>query len=173
MTPISKSVTVTVYGDTVVEGDETFAVTLSNATTGFDVVRSAGIGTILNDDASPGPTLGIGDRSIATASSGSQSLTFPVTLSVPATGTITVGYTVTPDTAVYSSKSSGGGAFGGKLSGTVTISAGKSIKTITVPIWPGTGAATDLTFTITLTVVSDGTVTLIRAIGTGTILGGP
>ncbi|HEY5014302.1 MAG TPA: IPT/TIG domain-containing protein [Acidimicrobiia bacterium] len=173
VTPISKSVTVPVYGDTVREPGETFAVTLSNPTTGVDVVRSAGIGTILNDDPSTGPTLGIGDRSVATASAGSQSLTFPVTLSVPATGTVTVGYAVTPGTATYSSTSTGGGAFGGKLSGTVTISAGKSSKVITVPIWPGTGAATDETFTITLTGVSDPAVTLFRATGTGTILGGP
>jgi hypothetical protein len=172
LTPIAKSLSVTVYGDTVSEADETFAVTLSNPTPGFDLARPAGIGTILNDDPASGQTLGIGDRSIAVASSGSESLTLPVTLSSPAAGDITVDYVVTPDTAVYSSKSGGGGAFGGKLSGSITISLGKSMKTISVPIWPGTGATADETFTITLTGVSDGAITLIRATGTGTILAG-
>jgi len=45
-------VTVTVNGDTLVEGDETFAVSLSNAV-GATIADAQGVGTIRNDDSAP------------------------------------------------------------------------------------------------------------------------
>ncbi len=46
----SKTITVLVAGDTVVEQNETFAVTLSNASGGLIVTTASATGTILNDD---------------------------------------------------------------------------------------------------------------------------
>jgi len=47
----SKTVSVTIKGDTVVEGNETFAVNLSNAVgAGATITDGAAVGTILNDD---------------------------------------------------------------------------------------------------------------------------
>ncbi len=50
----SKSVGVTIVGDDTAENNESFQLFLSGATGGI-VVRSAGVGTILNDDGSPEP----------------------------------------------------------------------------------------------------------------------
>jgi hypothetical protein len=170
LTPVIKWVSVPIYGDTTVEGDETFAVTLSNPTGGYDVGRAVGTGTILDDDPASGATLGIGDGSIAVASSGTETLKLPVTLSQPATGTVSVPYTVTPFTAAYSATAAGGGNFGGKLSGKIVFTLGSSIRTISVPIWPGASPPFDSTFTVNLSTPSSSSVTLIRDTGTGTVL---
>ena len=171
LTPVAKPVSVTVFGDTVVEPDETFNVTLSNPTGGYVLGRSVGTGTILNDDGvTSGTTMGIGDSSIVRTNVGNATLTLPVTLSAPATSTITVNYSVTPDTATYSSKATGGD-FGGKTSGTLTFFVGDSKKTISVPIWADPSTDTDKSFTITLSGVSGTGVTVIRSTGSGTILG--
>ena len=63
-------------------------------------------------------TIGVGDTSIVGATSGAQSLKFAVTLSGKATGAVSIDYTITPDTATFSSKATGGGDYGGKISGT-------------------------------------------------------
>ena len=48
----SKNFSVTVNGDTAIEGDETFLVNVTNVS-GIAVARSQGVGTIVNDDATP------------------------------------------------------------------------------------------------------------------------
>ncbi len=56
----SKTITVLVAGDTVTEQNETFTVTLSNATNGLYVAASSAAGTILNDDvAAPVPVYNV------------------------------------------------------------------------------------------------------------------
>ena len=49
----SQTITVLVAGDTVYEQNETFAVTLSNATSGLYLSNGSATSTILNDDSSP------------------------------------------------------------------------------------------------------------------------
>jgi ribosomal protein L35AE/L33A len=49
--PLTKTVSVTVNGDTLVEPDETFSVNLSNASANAIITDSQGVGTITNDDA--------------------------------------------------------------------------------------------------------------------------
>ena len=49
----SKTIQVRVYGDRTAEADETFFVNLSNAS-GATIGDGQGVGTILNDDGSPG-----------------------------------------------------------------------------------------------------------------------
>ncbi|HKY74585.1 MAG TPA: Calx-beta domain-containing protein, partial [Acidimicrobiia bacterium] len=48
---MSKTVSVTINGDTDVEGDDTFSLNLSGATGGVTIADGQGIGTITNDDA--------------------------------------------------------------------------------------------------------------------------
>jgi hypothetical protein len=52
LTPVSKAVTVHVFGDATVESDEAFEVTLSNITGGGGATlqKAVGVGTIVNDD---------------------------------------------------------------------------------------------------------------------------
>src|SRR5919108_161666 len=53
----TKTVSVTINGDTTVEGDETFYLNLFNASNGGTFFDSQGVGTVTNDDAAP-PTTG-------------------------------------------------------------------------------------------------------------------
>ena len=49
----TKTISVTINGDTKVEANETFNVNLSGATNGATISDSLGVGTITNDDAAP------------------------------------------------------------------------------------------------------------------------
>jgi Ca2+-binding RTX toxin-like protein len=51
---LTKTISINVVGDTAVEGDETFKVTLSGATNGATITDSVETATILNDDADAG-----------------------------------------------------------------------------------------------------------------------
>jgi hypothetical protein len=51
----SQTISITVNGDTKVEGDETFSVNLSGATNGATISHAQGIGTIVNDDTASTP----------------------------------------------------------------------------------------------------------------------
>ncbi len=51
----SRSITVHVTGDTLVEPDETFSVTIAAASSGVTIGTAAATGTILNDDVAPPP----------------------------------------------------------------------------------------------------------------------
>jgi len=76
------TITVNVAGDTVVEPDETFSVTLS-APTGSTLGTAAATATILNDDAPPPPTLSIAATTLSAAegNAGTTPFTFTVTRS--------------------------------------------------------------------------------------------
>jgi len=88
----TQSIAVTVNGDTAVEPDETFSVTLSSASNA-SIARATGTGTILNDDAVvtiapaslPAATSGSAYSQTLTASGGTSPYTFMVTAgAVPA-----------------------------------------------------------------------------------------
>jgi glucose/arabinose dehydrogenase len=165
---ISKMIAVPVLGDATTESDETLKVTLSAPTGGYALDRSVGTGTILNDDANAGVTLGIGDGAIVQQGEGTEKLTLPVTRSAP-TGAMSVDFTLTPGTATYTKKATGG-EIGGKLSGTLAFKAGVTHKDISVTVWPDLLPDADHQFTITLSDETGATVTVIRATGTGTLL---
>jgi hypothetical protein len=175
LTAVAKTVSVTIYGDTQIEADETLNVTLSNPNiaSGYVLGRSIGTGTILNDDGiTTGTTAGIGDASLVTTTTGKTSLAFPVTLSLPAAGSVTLTYALADDTATYSSTATGGGNYGGKITGTLTFAAGSTTKTINVPIWPNPTSITDQSFMASLTRLNGTGVTLIRPDATGTVYAG-
>ncbi len=172
-TAVAKTIAVTIVGDTTVEPDETFHITLSNPTGGYSLGRSVGTGTILNDDNGAARiTVGVADAGVVLASSGSQTLSIPVTLSTKATNTVTVDYSVVAGTATRSAKASGGGDYGGKRTGTLTFSAGAITKTIAIPIWADSNPDPDEAVTITLSNLTGTGVTMLRPSGTETILGG-
>jgi hypothetical protein len=172
LTPITAKVSVTIYGDTTTEPDRTFAVTLSSPTGGgYTLGRSVGTGTILNDErVGSGISMGVGDAAIVTAANGSQSLLLDVTVSAKPGSPVNVNYTITPDTAIYSTKATGGGDYGGKVSGTLKFGTLSLLKSVSIPIWPAANPHTNETFTITLSGVSGTGVTLIRSTGTATLL---
>ncbi len=123
-TTATTTISVTINGDTVFEGNETFFVNLSspvNAT----IADGQGVGTITNDD--PAPTLSINDVSIAEGNSGTQTLTFTVTRTGNTALSTTFNYATADDTATASSgdyvATSGTGTIpSGGLTATTTIS---------------------------------------------------
>src|SRR5205085_2634207 len=135
--------TVSVGDKAILEGDAgtrsvTFPVTLSepsttNVTVHYAVTGAGATGGTKPGgvDLAPGATLGVADVSVVQQVRGAQSLAIPVTISRQLTGTTTVHYTITPGSASYSAKKTGGGEFGGKLSGILSFPANATTKTIT------------------------------------------
>ncbi|MEG3437100.1 Calx-beta domain-containing protein [Pannus brasiliensis CCIBt3594] len=74
----SKTVSVGVLGDTIVEGNETFTLALSNATNAT-IARAIGTATVQNDDVAP-PAISINDISLNEGNSGIQNAVFTLNL---------------------------------------------------------------------------------------------
>lgn len=146
----SKTISVPVVGDTVVEPNETFFVTLF-APTNAGIVDNQGRGTIVNDDNVQAGSLQFSSPTYSVSESG------PVaTLSVTRTGgtgvAVGVSYAITNGTAVapgdYTTKT-------GTLSWAVSDSAA---KTITVPIIDDALVEGNETFSVTLSAPTGGAI---------------
>ena len=121
----SKVVHVQVTGDTAVEANETVRLTLSSPT-GAAIKDGSAIGTIVNDDSAPLPTLSVNDASSAEGSAAAPGhTTFTVSLSAAATGPVTVQFATADGTAKAGSDYVA-------QSGTLTFAAGETQKTITI-----------------------------------------
>ncbi|MDH6100351.1 hypothetical protein NWP21_16195 [Anabaenopsis sp. FSS-46] len=156
----SQVITVNVQGDTVVEPDETFTVTLfnpSNAT----LSTATATGTILNDDAS----LAIAPLNAIRleGNSGTTPFTFTVTRTGDTTGTSTANWAVTGTGTNPANAADFGGAF---PSGTVTFTAGEISQIITVNVSGDTVVEPEETFTVSLSNPSNATITTATATGT-------
>ena len=155
----SKTVTVTITGDTLDEPDETVVVTLSGAANA-SIGTGTGTGTITDDDGEP--SLSIDSPSVAEGDSGSTNLTFTVALS-PASGQqVTVGY----------AEGTGGTAATGTdytalASGTLTFAAGDTSKIITVSVTGDTTDEPNETVAVKLSGAANASIAI--ATGTGTI----
>ncbi|HEX7830206.1 MAG TPA: Calx-beta domain-containing protein, partial [Thermoanaerobaculia bacterium] len=153
------NVTVPVIGDTLVESNETFAVTLtspSNATLGI----ASGTGTILEDDVAPVvPTISIAPASLAEGNAGSTSMTFAVQLNVPTVATVTVNYATSNGTAIAGNDYA-------NTSGTLTFAPGVTTQNISVPIIGDTLVESNESFAVTLTLPSNATLGTASANGT-------
>ena len=102
----TQTITIVVNGDTAVESNETFSVVLNSVTApGKDITINpggkTGVGTIINDD---NATLSIDDETIIEGDSGTQTLTFTVTLDREVEDGLTVDYT-TVDTSATTADS--------------------------------------------------------------------
>jgi hypothetical protein len=95
----SKPIVVKVLGETTIEADETFTLTLSGAT-GATISRAQGMATIRNDDF---PALSINDVSLAEGNSGTTGAVFTVSLSATSPQTVTVNFTTANGTATAGS----------------------------------------------------------------------
>ena len=141
----SKVVTINVSGDTDIEGNEGFTVTISNPGNSEPITASTASGTIENDDTD----LSIAANSAVKAEgdSGNMPFTFTVTREGDATGETSVDYAVTGSGV----DPADGDDFGGSLpSGTVNFSDGETSVTITVNATGDQTVEQDEGFTITL-----------------------
>jgi hypothetical protein len=96
----SKTVSVSVNGDTTFENDETFFVNLS-LPSGAMIADGRGRGTIVNDDAMP--ALAIDDVTLPEGNAGSQTYSFTVSLSGPSGYSISVHWATSDVTAAAGS----------------------------------------------------------------------
>ncbi|MBP2298889.1 cellulase family glycosylhydrolase [Azospirillum picis] len=158
----SKTISVTVADDFLVEQNETFSVLLSNPTNGASVTTASAQGIILNDDTSF--AIGPGPLSQAEGSVGTSTFTYTVTRAGKADTTQTVDWAVTPfGNAPVNAADFAGGTM---PSGTVTFAAGETSKTIAVTVAGDTMAEVDEGFAVTLSNPSQGTISAGSVIGT-------
>ena len=155
----SQTITVYVQGDTAVEDDEGFTVTLSAPSAGLAIGTATATGTIINDDASV--SIAVTSASKAEGNSGTTAYTFTATR----TGDTSVAHTV--QWAVTGNGANATDFQGGVLPGdTLTFEIGQASKTITVYVQGDVAVEADEGFTVTLSAPSTGLV-----IGTATASG--
>ena len=159
----TKTISVTINGDTDYESDESFALNFSNAANA--TIGTASVtGTITNDDTAPAPplpSLVIGSATATEGNSGNSPMVYTVTLSAAATNAITVNYSSADGTATAGSDYTA-------TSGTLTFNPGELSKTITVNITGDTTYEADETVKLTLAGAVGATIA--TATGTGTIV---
>ncbi len=153
----SKTVTVAVKADNLVEGTEAFALKLSNASAG-SIARDTGTGTIL--DAAAAPSFSVNDVTVTEPTSGTATANFTVTLAQAAAVPLSVAYTTVDGTALAGSDYTA-------TSGTLTFAAGETSKTVTVAVKADALVEATEAFSLQLSAPSLGT--LARATGTGTV----
>ncbi len=156
---LSKTVTVTVSGDTDAEPDETFFVDLSGAVNA-NIGDSRGVGTITNDDAAPLPSLSINDVTVTEGNSGTVNATFTVTLSAASTQEVTVNYATANGTAT------GGSDYTAIGSTPLVFTAGEISQTITVTVSGDTDVEEDETFFVDLSGAVNATIGDSQGVGT-------
>ncbi len=160
----SKTVTVSVTGDTEDEPGETVVVALSSPTSAaVSATAGTGTGTITDDD--DAPTLSIDSPSVAEGAAGeTATLTFTVTLS-PASGRqVTVGYA-----DAGTGTATAGADYSALASGTLTFAAGETTQTIDVSVTGDDQDETNETVKLTLSSPTQATVSSTAGTGTGTI----
>ncbi|MET0555796.1 MAG: Calx-beta domain-containing protein [Vicinamibacteria bacterium] len=132
----SQNVNVPVIGDTLDEDDETFVVTLSNAS-GAAIGTAQAVGTIQDNDAAPGVSIG----DCASPEGGVCGLA--VTLSAPSGKGITVNYATSNGSATAGSDYQA-------TSGTLGFAPGQTAAAVNVVVFGDTVDETDETFTVLL-----------------------
>jgi hypothetical protein len=158
----SQLITIAIAGDLLVESDEGFSVTLSNArlddNTPQNIPDPVAFGTILNDDQSF--SVVAANASVAEGSSGSTQVGYTIHRTGDLTGTVTVDYVVTG--------SNGGNAadvVGGVLpTGTLTFGPGVDQLAVVFNVIGDIVAEADESFTLTLSNPSAGTLAVDTAV---------
>ncbi len=143
----SQSLKVSIVGDNLKEGNETYTVTLANPINA-SLGDSSGTGTIQDDDV---PSLSINDAIAEEGDSGTTTLFFTVLLSKPSTGQITVNFITSPGTALAGSDYT-------HTSGTLTFAAGETAKLVAVNIVGDTSIESTEAFTVSLNTPTGGAV---------------
>jgi hypothetical protein len=161
---LTKTISVTINGDTTVEPDETFFVNLLGATNGGTIVRSQGTGTITNDDTSGVVgNISINDVTITEGNSGTKVATF--TVSHTGSTAFSVNYATANSTATAGTS---GAADYVATSGTLNFADGTSTQTVSVTIRGDTIYEPNETFFVNLTGATNGG-TITKSAGLGTI----
>lgn len=154
-----QSVNVVINGDLRPEGDEAFAVTLSNPSSGVQLSQSMATATIINDDSATLPTVSI-ETTPVIVKEDTATASLNVTLSEALSTNASVDFKTTDDTAKANSDYTG-------LTGSVVFAAGETRKTITINLNRDTVDEADERFDVTL---SNPTPNVMIGNRTGTVL---
>ena len=156
---LTQTITVNVNGDTTVEPDEAFLVTLS-APVNATIAIAQGTGTIVNDDAAVVlPTLSINNVLQNEGNSGLTQFVFTVTLSAASATPVTVNYATSDASATAGSDYNA-------ASGVLTFAPGVLTQTITVNVIGDTVIESTETFVLTLSAPVNATIATAQGIGT-------
>ena len=136
----TKTITVTVQGESVYELDENMYLNLFANSFGT-LVDNQAVGTILNDDGRP--IVRVTSAPVNEGSAGTTPVTFTFTLIGSTAVPATVSYATSDDTAVAGSDYTG-------ASGSVTFAVGETTKTVTVDALGDTVTESDERFNFTL-----------------------
>ncbi|MFO0291347.1 MAG: ELWxxDGT repeat protein [bacterium] len=162
----SKLITVNVQGDTTIEPNEAFTITLSNPTNGATISTAIAQGTIVNDDRIA-LAIAATNANRPEGNSGSTPFTFIVTRSGNTFNSNDVNWTVS-GTGI--NPANGADFVGGVLpSGVVSFAPGETSKTITVDVRGDIAFEPDEAFTVILSNPTNGA-TITAATAQGTIL---
>ncbi len=152
----SKTISVTINGDTTFEPNETFNVNLTSPTNAT-IGDAQGTGTITNDDSQP--SISINDRTVTEGNSGPSSATFALSLSNASSQTITVNYATANGSAIAGSDYTA-------VSGTVTFAAGQLTRSVNVTINGDTMFEPNETFNVNLSLPGNASIADDQAAGT-------
>ncbi len=154
---LTKSIAVLVLGDTAEEAGETFSVVLSNAS-GAPIARATGMGTLVNDDFTPGFSL-----SNATVIEGDpgddKTLVFTVTLAPAATTAASVAYATGGGSATV-------GADFLPASGTLVFAPGQTAQSVSITVIGDSVQELPETFAFTLSNASGAILRATQSLGT-------
>ena len=154
----TQTISVPVVGDTTDEPNESFTVTLSNASAAT-IVRAQATGTITDND--PPPTIRVNNVSVNESTLSTSTMTFTVTLSNASSQTVTVNFATANGTAIAGSDYTA-------QNGTVTFSPGTTTQTVAITI---TGDLTgESSETLFLNLSGASAATIADAQGVGTIV---
>ncbi|WFU18458.1 Calx-beta domain-containing protein [Bradyrhizobium sp. CB3481] len=155
----SRTVSVTINGDTVIEPNETFLLNLANATNGGTIVDGQGLGTITNDDVpAVVGNISISDATITEGNSGTKTATF--TVSHTGSAAFAVDFATANGTATAGSDYLAAG-------GTLNFAAGQATGTVSVTVNGDTAVEPNETFFLNLThPTNGGTITDGQGLGT-------
>src|SRR5262249_10708401 len=145
----TKTIPVTVNGDTVFEPNETFTVTLSNPV-GAVIGTGTGTGTIVNDDAQP--TIALAGTSLSGAEQGQVPIVFTINRGANLTGSLTVNlaWSGTAAWATDYTVTASNGATLGANGLTLTLPGG--VASVTLTVTPVDDTAIENAETVVLTV---------------------
>ena len=161
----SKTITVSVTGDTLDEADETVRLTLSGPVNAvLSSTAATGVGTITDDD--DPPTVSIGNASVPEGDSGTANLDFTVSLSAASGRQVTVKYAVD---GTDGGTAAAGTDYEAVSETTLIFAAGETSKTITVSVTGDALDEADETVRLTLSGPVNAALSSTAATGVGTI----
>jgi len=147
----SAEIAVPIVGDSDMEADETFTLTLSNSSAPAMTRVGTATGTIIDDDTAsiPTPTISILDSSATEGTGNDTVLAFSVTLDTAAASDVTADYATADDSATSPDDYTA-------VSGTLVIAAGDTAASIDVPVIADSLDEDVESFTMNLSNISPG-----------------